>query len=574
MNTDTSKCMKNSFLITISRSENTSNDVLYTDTEVSLKVNEPNQHYIRYDCSRHSGFKLFFGERKDAEQPNYETPVNGTSVLYDSHLKKVTIVCDEVGAECLYYKESDGEVRLSNRLDNLVNSGDTPNWKGILCFLSFGYTLQDSTFFESVKQTLPYQSIVIDTSSRELNIENHEPEHENSYQPQDHSYLTSFFESFKNSLNDYGPMALMMSAGWDSRCLLAPKSETIKLAYTHGDLSSRETRISKRLTGINRKDHLFKDVENLKIDNDLLDEIIEKNGHCLWPIWHLSSELISNAHSLPITSGVIGARFGGHNGFPSFGSRKQKIINSFHLITPRLVPESKIVRDIKSSTSIPDSFWFISKKGQKILTEHQEATTREIHQTVDHYVSTNDDFCFAIERFNYNHISRQYMMKQPAMARSFSGYYSPMSRPELLNMVYQIPFKYRIHNRLSKQLIQYLNPSLLEFPMAATLVKAKRPLFVQELSRVVRIVGEKLYHLVKGANPSLGWFNYEHLYDQNVFFDVIESLNSGIWDKERMIKTIEKNKENNIDAGSTLDMICKVKTIDYYLTLSEWQDGA
>src|SRR5690554_1950967 len=105
----------------------------------------------------------------------------------------------------------------------------------------------------------------------------------------------------------------------------------------------------------------------MTIDTKLLDEMLELHGHCLWPIWHLSSKFISDKFFLPITSGVIGARLGGHNGFPTVGTRFQKTYNSLHLISPKIVSKEKIIDDVKRSMTAPRQFWFTSEKGRQIF---------------------------------------------------------------------------------------------------------------------------------------------------------------------------------------------------------------
>ena len=63
---------------------------------------------------------------------------------------------------------------------------------------------------------------------------------------------------------------------------------------------------------------------------------------------------------------------------------------------------------------------------------------------------------------------------------------------------------------------------------------------------------------MKLTQPRLGWFNYQHLYQSNVFNEIIDSLTSPLWDKSRMRNIIKENPKNGIDAGSTLDMMCKI----------------
>lgn len=559
----------NSFLVIIGNGDTNRKETSPPGTGALLELKGANPFYIRHQIHDSGDFQLFFGERKDSKTVDFDAPVNGTSISYSVANSKLTIMSDLAGAEPIYYRKNGSVILISNRLDNLIEDSDRPNWESIHCYLSFGYTLGQSTFFQNVQQTLPNQRLEINTESLDIKKQLYDgaPQTLNS------ETLTSngrtFAKLFSKIMLTYSPMALMLSAGWDSRTLLAPRNSPVTAAYTHGDVSSRESIIAKKLSGTLRTDHYFKDLKGMVIDTALLDEMLELHGHCLWPIWHLSSKFISEKLCLPITSGVIGARLGGHNGFPSVGTRFQKIFNSLHLISPKLVTKEKIIDDFKRSATVPTSFWFTSEKGNKIFSKTATKITKKIHRTIDNYLNETEDFSFAIEEFNYAHVSRQYMMKQPSMAKPFQGYYSPLSHPDLLKLAYNIPFKQRIQNRLTKRVIYELNSDLLEFPMAATLAKAKRPIIIQELSRILRIVFENTFFKLKKNRPNLGWFNYEHLYSRDFFKITIQSLKSDIWSQDRMLKTISSNQKNGIDAGSTMDMVCKIKTIDYYLSAGD-----
>lgn len=556
----------NSFLVTIGTSDHKHPESTDPRSLALLQIEGANPFYIRHHLEESGDFKLFFGERKDSETVDFNSPVNGTSVTYSVADQKLIVRSDLAGAEPVYYRISDSTIKLSNRLDNLIDASSQPDWDAIHCYLAFGYTLEETTFFTDIQQTLPNQKLEVDTESRDITktVADETPRQPNAETLPENG--KKFAEMLSGIMHTYKPMTLMMSAGWDSRTLLAPRTSPITAAYTHGDISSRECTIAKKLSGTLRTDHYFKDVKGMTIDTKLLDEMLELHGHCLWPIWHLSSKFISDKFFLPITSGVIGARLGGHNGFPTVGTRFQKTYNSLHLISPKIVSKEKIIDDVKRSMTAPRQFWFTSEKGRQIFRQTATSITESLHGTLDNYLKTTDDFSFAIEKFNYNHVSRQYMMKQPSMAKPFQGYYSPLSHPDLLKLAYNVPFKQRIQNRLTRSVISELNADLLEFPMAATLAKAKRPIIIQELSRILRIIFEKTFFKLKRNRPNLGWFNYEHLYAGNFFETTIDSLKSDVWSKERMLKTIASNQKNGIDAGSTMDMVCKIKTVDYYLT--------
>lgn len=556
----------NSFLLRIERHDYQRPATHALNAQAFLQLQDPNPFYIRHELQQSGEFKLFFGERKDSQDIDFDTPINGTSITYSITRNKVIVTSDLIGAEPVYYRYSGSTIQISNRLENLVKENDCPDWVAIHCYLSFGYTLGESSFFKNIFQTLPNQRIEIDTESLELKklVADSAPHATNTESLASNTRAVS--NLLYNVMQTYSPMVLMTSAGWDSRALLATQKSPITAAYTHGDISSRECTIAKKLTGTLRMDHYFKDVKGMVIDTKLLDEMLELHGHCLWPIWHISSRFISETLCLPIASGVIGARMGGHNGFPSMGTRFQKIINSLHTINPKIVSKEKIINDVKKSTTAPKSFWFTSDKGSKLFRELANTTTKNIHDTLDKYLNEANDLSFAIEKFNYDHISRQYMMKQPILAQAFNGYYSPLSHPDLIKTVYSIPFDQRIQNRLTKGVISKLNPGLLNFPMAATLTQAKHSIFTQEVSRILRILFEKTFFKIKKNRSNFGWFNYDHLYSTDFFETTIESLNSDIWSKHRMLNRIPNNQVHGIDAGSTMDMICKIKTVDYHLS--------
>lgn len=566
----------NSFLITYGDTECNDLDInpIYHDESKNLKayVHKKNEFYIRQEVTE-DWFGIFVGERKDGSRYNqklYQNPICGTSIEFIGKENKLVITSDITGSEIVYYSIHGSNIIVSNRLEHFSTKTTGINWKSVFLYLSYGYTLQEQTFYKSVNQIMPGEKIQIALMNNDVTT--HKVIHSvESTESQDSSTNIcpekEISQKLTETLANYADMSLMMSAGWDSRLLIASRKSPIKLCYTHGDLSSRETAIAKKVSGTVRLDHIFKDVTNIRIDNTILDKMIREHGHCLWPIWHTSSQLISEKYDLPITSGVIGARLGGHNGILSIGTRYQRALRILYFYVPKFFRKSKLIGDIKKNYKLPASFWFTSNEANKLLSNIRNDIDYEIDKAIDKYLEKHKELGASFEFFNYNHISRQYMMKQPTMAKGFSGYYSPLSNPDLLMAVYRTPFHKRMNNALSKHVIRELNPALLNYPMAATLAKASSPILIQEMSRILRIFYEKAVYMIFKNKPSLGWFNYEHIYNESIFNDIIEDLRSDFWDKQRMANTLASNQANNIDAGSTLDMLCKIKTVDHYISL-------
>jgi hypothetical protein len=562
---------KNSFLITIKRPRPLKKVGYQPGQNVNLELEEPNDNYIRYQKAEHHHFQIFFGERKPNNFNSYWNPINGTSIGFFHNGQNLEIRTDIGGTETVFYRNNKNSIKISNRLENVIEPEDTPNWSAIQCYLSFGFTLNDESFIREIKQTLSHQTISINTDNLELlNKQDDLPVPTNAKEEKA-PYLSDILDIQKETTDDYGPMVLMMSAGWDSRTLLSTLNKKIHEAYTHGDLSSRETNLAKQLTGSFRINHCFFDINSMEISNHLLDEMNDYQGHCLWPIWHIAGRSIENRLGLPLTSGAVGARLGGHYGYLSLGSRYRRLLNSFNMIKSGLIPDHYILSNIKKGFEIPETFWFTSIYGQKTFDSFRDESNRKFKETLDAYRKKYQDLNYAIEQFNFDHRDRQYIAKQPQTAKSFSGYYSPLSHDKLLSVIYRTPFKYRFHNGMNKAIVQSTAPQLLEYPMAATLAKAKRSIFIQEISRIIRIMSEKMILATGYKKPSLGWFNYDHLYSGNLFSEIIDSLNSDVWSKEKMKTVISKNPAKGIDAGSTLDMLCKIKTVDHYLTLTEYR---
>ena len=212
----------NSFLVIIGTDDTRPTKERNPGSQASLQVMDVNPFYVRHHVHQSGNFELFFGERKDSESIDFETPVNGTSITYSVESNRLIVRSDLAGAEPVYYRNVNTTILLSNRLDNLIEQGDLPDWEGIHCYLTFGYTLGASTFFENIQQTLPNQKLKIDTQLLEISKEVSDVTSRVANSETLASNGRTFAKLLSDTMLTYRPMALMMSAGWDSRTLLAP----------------------------------------------------------------------------------------------------------------------------------------------------------------------------------------------------------------------------------------------------------------------------------------------------------------------------------------------------------------
>lgn len=546
---------------------------VYSDTFCSLYVHTHNEKYIQYVYDE-EGFTVFIGEaaKKPLSKNTANRPGQGTLVQYEKHSGRLVINTDRLGTALLYYgRDQNDSLEISNRLDNLTLAGKSPDWPSIQQYLNTGYTIGSSTFFLEVEQTLPNEKIAASSTdsfrATRLPIEQDVAESVETYTV--NRLIDKLAERLSTILGELPPSVLMMSAGWDSRTLLMSGPDNYRTAYTHGDLSSREISISRELTGSLRMDHVFSDIKNLNLSGNLLDVMLEELGFCVFPVWYIAGQRAQETYNAPLSSGVLGELLGGHYGLLSMGSRLQKILASASLFNGKLIGEEKIATALDLFTTPAPGHWFLSSEGHKLLAKSANTTKNIMRNQLGATYKNTGDWQSAIETFNMEHRARQYILKQAQAAASTSGYITPFADDELADIVRLIPFNNRVHNKLNQKLLREKEPQLLNYSMAATLIPAKYPIFVQELSRGVRIGLEQMRKIAKTNQPRLGWFNYDHLYQSDTLHEITESLTLTLWDKKKMHKTLECNPENGIDAGSTLDMLCKIKTLDYYLQLNQ-----
>lgn len=543
---------------------------VYSDEFCSLYLHTHNENYIQHQCNE-EGFIVFIGEttKTPISITNTNTPPGqGTFVQYNKDSGIIVITSDRLGSALIYYcSDQHDNLEISNRLDNLSLKEKAPNWPAIQQYLNSGYTIGSSTFFHGVEQTLPGETLTA-SSRREFRIKRavtalHQT---GSIETVDiDGLIDALSERISTVLRERSPSVLMMSAGWDSRTLLMSGTENYRTAYTHGDLSSREISISRSLTGSLHLDHVFSDVKNLDLSSDLLDLMLGELGFCVFPVWYIAGQRAHGTYNAPLSSGVLGEYLGGHYGLLSMGSRFQKILASVSLLNGGLIREEQFSAALDRFTTPAEDHWFLSTDGRNLLADTASSTKIIIQKKLDSELTRTGNWQSAIEAFNMEHRARQYILKQAQAASSTSGYIAPFADDRLAEIIQSIPFDKRVHNKLNQKLLKSRNPQLLSYSMAATLIPAKYPIVSQELSRGARIFFEQCRKLVGIRQPKLGWFNYEHLYQTNVLNDIADSLSSTLWDKERMHETLARNPENFIDAGSTLDMLCKLKTIDYYI---------
>lgn len=561
--------MPNSFLIMLGEFSPCSDEPIYSFGQASLYIHEPNKRFMK--VSINAGFQVFIGEAHIQEadsSPTLNPPV-GTLITFSEENHILTITCDRLGTATVYWKKDGHCLLISNRKENLMSKTDRPDWHSIQQYLYTGFTINDSTLIKDISQTEPNTLLTVSLKPEPRVSVAARTDHSADMITESKDLIDQIANQLSKKLSASIPSVLMMSAGWDSRTLLLEGSANLSGAYSHGDLSSREINLTRQLTGAQRLDHLFVDVQSCRITPSLIDLMLKELGSGIFPIWFIAARNISAWKDAPIMSGVLGELLGGHYGLMSWGSRTEKLFSSLLLLNDSLVKEKQVHASIDRYCSPPKSHWFISDYGQEILDESRKETKERAQNAIESYYKETGSWQRGLEDFNMAHRARQYILKQAQAAANTVGYTIPFADEHLTDLVRSLEFKKRIHNKANQRILQTRNASLLKEPMAATLIAAKYPILFQELSRFFRIARENITMALGKERPRLGWFNYEHLYEDNLLHNLTDSLSSDLWDKEKMHRTLNFNPENRVDAGSTLDMISKIKTVDHILTSAE-----
>jgi hypothetical protein len=269
--------------------------------------------------------------------------------------------------------------------------------------------------------------------------------------------------------------------------------------------------------------------------------------------------------------------FSGHYGINSLSGGREKLRNlAKSMLVPGVFdrlsdPEAIAILLPLLSSGYADQPWFAGSDWLDFFADAQEAFEADVADALSGYhratTTGAQELC---ERFRLEHSGRQYFAKQTKCALPFTGYYHPYADSELSQSVVRIPYRDRVNYKLSRAVVQAVDRSLLEHPMAATLVKAKHPILVQEGSRLARIGWEMARSVTAGGSRlRLGWNDFQFLYRSNVFHEYVDVLEHPIWSRERMHEFVGTYAANDGNAFSLLDMFSKILTVDHVLTQAD-----
>lgn len=505
----------------------------------------------------------------------------GNVTIVDPVRGRITLSTDPSGTFPLYYcRVGDGLAfcSLTRPLAALTNA--STNHHAVRQYLRQAWIVGEETVFHGVHRLLPGQTLRFEQGGSPVITEgttawirggDREDECIES--------VWHAIESNAASAMQRGPYALMMSGGWDSRTLLAAISwgNAGASCYSHGDMQSRELQLVRELCDLSDIACRLEPLDDRMFEAQLLADGFNRTESLSFPHWHLAGQLLQEGGTHSVSAGILGEIIGGHYGPTMIGSnltRARTLLSTLVGSIPSLVVDRKLDPRQMLSRSGATSPWYLEQDYAQSLSNEAEHYNGAIEAELDRHTRRGvTDPSALIEAFITEQRGSQYIAAQLRSCRAHLDVCVPYASRAAFVAATQLPLSHRIHNRLSRELLRRHAPTLLQLPMAATLVSARRSILLQEASRAVRKLGESAWYRARkiispdAVPPRLGWVDFEFLSDSRALHELIESLEQPFWNRSKMADRVDRRVLKGT-AHPIFDQFMKIKTLDLLLSPS------
>lgn len=515
----------------------------------------------------------------------------GNVAIYEHQHRSIHLASDWSGAFPLYYASFNGGLLFSSHLRPLIHVLDGPTDDiGILEYLGSGYSLAGRTMVSGIHRLRPGQTLAFHLTSGkcELSDGNHPSGSLSDASTERHPVsIESLWEALHlntvRSVPENLPHALMFSGGWDSRTMLPSIVERVGYrnltAYSHGDVTSREIRIASRICSSLGLSHIVQPISAETLDIGLIRQQFNKVETAIFPHWHRAGKILAEAGISSASAGVYGEILGGHYGPTFVGTHGQRI---------RALLASLFGASLKGAGIAADSVedaasllrvgklrrnWYFSRDFWDSIEAPDQQINADVETVLQRYVSRGVVSTFGLlEAYFSEYRAAQRVAAQLLSCRANLDVSFPLVGNPLLEQLSSVPMEKKIHNQLNQRLLKYGAPELLKYPMAATLLRANRPIILQEASRGLRKGIEKLQqglHGIAGGivpQPHYGWVNFEFLRTSDLLEEVAADLQLGIWDRDQIREVVSATRQSPDKPMHPLfDQIMKIYSADLML---------
>lgn len=492
-------------------------------------------------------------------------------VVVDPVAGSAIIACHPSGMHPLFLHESPDGLVVGNSLAEVGGSVRRPDFVGLLEHLFWGWCIGTRTPVAGVQRLEPGAVATIAAGPEGPSIKwASVPWHGT---PNVEKPGTDFWAHLTEAISVpvSGPVALMMSGGWDSRTVLAALLQHVSpdriLLYSHGMVESRELALVKAIgKRLGCKVHL-EPITPGSFDLSVMAEGFHRTGHIQFPYWHYAGHRLVDLGVGQAYAGVLGEVVGGGYGTTFAGSFLQKALAT---VTPRLAKPSSgrgIVDEIMArfEVNIPRGKpWFLTS-GAWSLAEPSVATIREETRAWMErgLTEANPTMGGLMEEFFAKHRAGHYTGEQPRCFMGVLPWRNPMATLDCIRSGVALDFSSRVQNRHNRRMLLKHDRRVLERPTAACLVPAKYPIPIQEASRALRKVLEML-------SPTkalrLSWANFDFLRNSGKLEIIAATFGPDIIDREAVQQRIARaNASDRGSMHSLTDMLLKITNAEWWL---------
>ncbi|MBX3441614.1 MAG: hypothetical protein KF774_04345 [Planctomyces sp.] len=449
----------------------------------------------------------------------------------------LTAATDLVGSAPMHVWSEGGAFIASTHLRPLaraVHAAADP--VGISQLLRHNFTLAGRTVFSGIRRLLGGQRFVHDGQSTRCEETSRLWANPERAVPAGQSALDRIWEALQAALNshvDAAPLGLMMSAGWDSRTLLAA-AEVPLTAYTHGDLASRELRITRELCSSRNVPLHESAISEDWFTPTFIQRDFAVTETATFPYWSAAGEHFAQLGVRGVLSGDFGEILGGHYLAANQQQGGRKALGVlFGLLG---IHRESTSGSATLQTRLQSSKAMAFAPGLSDRDRLGEATAADVdwefRRLQARGVEGDDAF---VEAFTTEHRGAQWISGQPRSAAARVEPVQPFLDVELLQLVTRIAPSKRTYNRLNRLLLQRHAPQLLRFATGATVFACNAPMLLQEASRMFVYASERFSwtrHTRTGgveAYRHYRWDDFEFLRDGRQLLNLVDDLKSPIW---------------------------------------------
>jgi hypothetical protein len=510
----------------------------------------------------------------------------GHLIICDFNRRCLYAQTDPINLFPAFWHLNNGAFTISDRLSQLHAAvGGQTDDVGVAEIISLDYTVGQRTLFHDIKRLRAAESLRFEWDTRKVVTKDMSrlwTERDDSSREE---ILRKGCDLFVEACRQMDGTMLMMSAGWDSKTLLAGAAgagvlKNVQLYY-HGAADSREANIIRRQSDrLNFKLTMNPLVESM-FDSKFLEDSFENAEDVSHPHWHAAAHFAARPDSgvETICAGIFGEIMGGHTGPPVTLKGFKKMASTFGYLSGIKFLSNQ--SDASKPNNPRDAAYFLNVRPNYRPWYIKESVWKERFEGVHERI--NGDVALAIERYVERGVKTkesvieacitenrftQIVSDQLRSTAAFRPLIAPFGHRDFLEYSCRVPFEKKVHRTLNQNIIRTLFPDLLEFPTAAILCRSKRPILMQEATRAIRHAAEdakwsvhiKTNGLV--AAPNLGWPNFQFLQHSAVLKNMIDNLRSPIWDRDRMRTFIDNYGYRNYHGLQ--GVMVKVKTLDLF----------